>query len=177
MYAAFSKNFDDPRTVKKLILKPIKIIKNSKENFSFNENSVNLINKIKADIFYLDPPYNQRQYAPNYHLLETIAKYDNPKIKGVAGLRDYENQKSEFCNADTAIKTLSKIAKESQYKFLILSYNTEGIMQKEKIISELEQYGKVELVEFKYLRFKNNGRDEEREKFVNEQLYILKKHE
>ena len=177
VYAAFSKNFDDPRTVKKLILKPIKIIKNSKENFSFNENSVNLINKIKADIFYLDPPYNQRQYAPNYHLLETIAKYDNPKIKGVAGLRDYENQKSEFCNADTAIKTLSKIAKESQYKFLILSYNTEGIMQKEKIISELEQYGKVELVEFKYLRFKNNGRDEEREKFVNEQLYILKKHE
>ena len=37
-----------------------------------------------------------RQYASNYHLLETIAKYDNPKIKGKTGLRDYSNQKSKF---------------------------------------------------------------------------------
>ena len=39
--------------------------------------SMELLDKVEADIIYLDPPYNQRQYAPNYHLLETIAKYDS----------------------------------------------------------------------------------------------------
>ena len=71
-----------------------------------------LIDNIDVDILYLDPPYNHRQYAPNYHLLETIALYDNPKIKGITGMRDYKNQKSEFCNKDTALQALEKIAKQ-----------------------------------------------------------------
>ena len=50
------------------------------ENKSQNTNSNKLIEQISGDILYLDPPYNERQYLPNYHLLETIAKYDNPII-------------------------------------------------------------------------------------------------
>jgi adenine-specific DNA-methyltransferase len=157
-------------------LRPIEFIINNKQNYSFNENSANLISQIEADLFYLDPPYNQRQYAPNYHILETIAKYDDPEIKGVSGLRNYENQKSKFCNSTTAIQELSRIAKEGKYKTLILSYNTEGIMPKNKILSTLEQYGKVELVELQYLRFKSNNNGESKtKKHINEQLYILNK--
>lgn len=175
VYAAFQKKWD-PRAVKKMILRPVEFVVNNKDNFVYNENSTELLNKVKADIFYLDPPYNQRQYAPNYHLLETIAKYDNPIIKGVGGLRDYQNQKSKFCNAKTAIQELNKIAKEGKFKTLILSYNSEGIMEQESIISTLEQYGKVELVEFEYLRFKSNSNGESStKKFIHEQLYILQK--
>lgn len=176
VYAAFQKKWD-PRAVKKMILRPIEFVVNNKENFAFNENSTELLNQVEADIFYLDPPYNQRQYAPNYHLLETIAKYDNPIIKGVGGLRDYQSQKSKFCNATTAINELDKIAKEGKFKTLILSYNTEGIMKQENIISTLKKYGKVELVEFEYLRFKSNSNGESStKKFIHEQLYILKKY-
>lgn len=176
VYAAFQKKWD-ARAIKKMILRPIEFVVNNKQNFSFNKNSTELLNQIEADIFYLDPPYNQRQYAPNYHLLETIAKYDNPTIKGVAGLRNYENQKSKFCNATTAIEELHKIANEGKYKTLILSYNTEGIMKQESIFSTLEKYGKVELVEFEYLRFKSNNNGENNtKKFIKEQLYILKKY-
>jgi adenine-specific DNA-methyltransferase len=57
----------------------------------FNE-YINLIEKISGDILYLDPPYNQRQYATNYHMLKTIAKYDNPIIHGKTGLREYQDQ-------------------------------------------------------------------------------------
>ena len=175
VYAAFQKQWD-VRAVKKLILRPIEFVINQQKNQSFNENSVNLITEIEADIFYLDPPYNQRQYAPNYHLLETIAKYDNPEIKGVSGLRDYQNQKSKFCNASTAILELEIIAKKGKFKTLILSYNTEGIMSKEKILSTLQQFGEVELVEFEYLRFKSNNNGESKtKKFIQEQLYILQK--
>jgi adenine-specific DNA-methyltransferase len=176
VYAAFQKKWD-PRAVKKMILRPVEFVINNKENFTFNENSTELLDHVEADIFYLDPPYNQRQYAPNYHLLETIAKYDNPIIKGVGGLRDYQNQKSKFCNATTAIQELNKIAENGKFKTLILSYNTEGIMKQENIISTLEKHGKVELVEFEYLRFKSNSNGESStKKFIHEQLYILQKY-
>lgn len=175
VYAAFQKIWD-PRAVKRMILRPISFVLGNKENQVFNENSVNLIEQIKTDILYLDPPYNQRQYAPNYHLLETIAKYDNPEIRGVSGMRNYEHQKSKFCNAETGLRELDKIAKYGKYNTLIMSYNTEGIMPQNKIISTLEKYGELELVEFDYLRFKSNSNGESKtKKFIQEQLYILQK--
>ncbi len=177
VYAAFQKIWD-PRAVKKLILRPINLVLGNTENQVFNENSVNLIEKIKTDILYLDPPYNQRQYAPNYHLLETIAQYDKPEIKGVSGMRPYQHQKSKFCNAEMALQELKKIAEKSEYSTLILSYNTEGIMPQNKIISTLEKFGQLELVEFDYLRFKSNSNGESKtKKFIQEQLYILRKYE
>lgn len=175
VYAAFQKNWDI-RATKKLRLRSIEILGNNKQNNVFNDNSLNLIPKIETDILYLDPPYNQRQYAPNYHLLETITKYDNPTIKGVSGMRNYENQKSQFCNAETGLKELYHIAKNGNYKYLILSYNSEGIMLQDKILSALGNFGEVELVEFDYLRFKSNSNGESKtKKFIKEQLYILKK--
>ena len=176
VYAAFQKKWD-PRAIKDIILRPIKFVINEQKNFAYNVDTSELLH-IKADIYYLDPPYNQRQYGPNYHILETVAKYDNPKINGVTGLRPYDKQKSKFCNGTSALIELEKIAYKGQYKTLILSYNSEGIMPKENIISTLEKYGNVELVEIKYPRFKSNNNGKSKEiKYINEQLYILKPYE
>lgn len=41
----------------------------------------------KVDLVYIDPPYTNRGYCSNYHVLETIALYDNPTIRGITGLR------------------------------------------------------------------------------------------
>ncbi|MDR1653239.1 MAG: DNA adenine methylase [Prevotellaceae bacterium] len=176
IYAAFHKKWDS-RAVKKLVLRPIEFVINDKDNFAYNIDSVSLIDKISADIFYLDPPYNQRQYAPNYHLMETIARYDNPEIKGVTGLRaNYENEKSKFCNATTALQELKKIAESGQYKTLIMSYNNEGIMPEKEILTVLGKIGSIELIEFDYTRFKSNSNGENSDKkFIKEQLYILRK--
>lgn len=173
VYAAFQKTWD-PRALKTFRLRTIEIIENEKENFSFNADSVSLINEISCDLLYLDPPYNHRQYAPNYHLLETIARYDNPEIKGVAGLRNYENQKSVFCNPSTALLELNKIAERAKYKYLILSYNSEGTMPQERIIKTLQSYGELMVIEFDNLRFKSNSNGEAKfKKLIKEQLYIL----
>lgn len=175
VYGAFQKKWD-ARALKKLKLRTIELVFNKKENHSFNKNSLSLMDEIKADIFYLDPPYNQRQYAPNYHILETIAKYDSPEIKGITGLRNYDNQKSNFCNSKKGIEELSEIAKKAKCKTLVLSYNSEGIIKKEDIIKTLEKYGQVELVEFEYLRFKSNNNGKSKyKKHVQEQVYILNK--
>jgi len=175
VYAAFLKKYD-PRSLKKLEVKPMTFFTGSKKHNVYNGNSMDLVSKLDVDILYIDPPYNERQYAPNYHLLETIALYDNPKIKGITGMRDYKNQKSEFCNKQTAIIALDKIAKNARYKYLILSYNSEGIMPEKEILSTLGKYGKVEQKNIEYLRFKSNSNgDSKHKKIIHEQLYTLRR--
>jgi hypothetical protein len=88
-------------------------------------------------------------------------------------MRDYKNQRSLFCNKSTALKSLDNIARNGKYKYLILSYNSEGIMSSEEIIEVLSKYGIVELIKFKRLRFKsNNSRENKNKKYVQEHLYI-----
>jgi len=122
VYGAFKKDWDK-RALKPFLLKPIKIIESKKEHFVFNTSSLKLLDKYQYDIIYLDPPYNQRQYAPNYHILETIAKYDNPNIKGVSGMRNYDNQKSTFCNKIKALNDLELICKSKNYKYHTFLHN------------------------------------------------------
>ena len=175
VYAAFHKTWDF-RALRPLELRTIQFVDNHQKNIVYNDDSMNLLDKINVDILYLDPPYNERQYAPNYHILETIAKYDEPKLRGVTGMRDYSSQKSRFCNPTTALEDLNKIAKEAKYNFLVLSYNSEGIMPSEKILDILKQYGTVKLEQFEYARFKSNNNGLARtKKTVFEQLYILKR--
>lgn len=175
VYAAFHKKWD-PRAIKRLELRTIKIHNNKKINKVYNSNSLDLLEFIDTDILYLDPPYNERQYLPNYHLVETIAKYDNPKIKGVTGMREYENKKSTFCNAKTALRDLETIIKTAKYKYLIMSYNSEGIMPQEEIINMMSKYGTVKLEQFQYARFKSNNNGlSKTKKHIYEQLYILRK--
>jgi adenine-specific DNA-methyltransferase len=173
VFAAFKKDWDK-RALKPFLLKPIKIFQDNKDHFVFNQSSLELLKNYKYDIIYLDPPYNQRQYAPNYHILETIAKYDNPKIKGVTGMRNYDNQKSNFCNKIKALNDLELICKSNNYKYILLSYNCEGIMPQDDILKIMQKYGSVKIEEYDYLRFKSNNNGESKhKKYIKEQLYIL----
>ena len=61
-------------------------------------------------------------------MLETVAKYDDPKIKGKTGIREYQNQKSNFCNKSYAEDALENLIKNSNFKYILLSYNSEGII-------------------------------------------------
>lgn len=174
VYGAFKKDWDK-RALKKLALKRIELIESKNSHTAYNGNGLDIINKEKYDIIYLDPPYNQRQYAPNYHVLETIAKYDNPEIKGVSGMRNYDTQKSNFCNKKKALDSLNEIIKSNNYNYIILSYNSEGIMHQEEILNLMRNQGEVELVEYDYLRFKSNNKGlSKTKKYIKEQLYILK---
>jgi adenine-specific DNA-methyltransferase len=172
-YAAFLKEWDK-RAFKELTLEVPEIIQSNQRHKVFNMDGLKVLDKIKGiDILYLDPPYNERQYAPNYHVLETIAKWDNPKIKGVTGMRPYEGQKSEFCNAKAGVKTLEEIIKKNNFRHLLLSYNDEGIMPENEILNLFNKAGKSEVVEQKYQRYKSNSNGEQKNK-VKEKIYYLK---
>ncbi|MGX3044997.1 DNA adenine methylase [Helicobacter sp. T3_23-1056] len=190
VYAAFCKIWDK-RALKPFILKEITLLydldsknnapnpraKSTKNHRCFCGDCLEILDSHTGapfDILYLDPPYNHRQYAPNYHLLETIAKYDNPRIKGVAGLREWDFQKSNFCNAKLAPLELEKIAKSPHYKALVLSYNSEGIMSKSQIESILHaQNGRVDFIELDYPRFKSHKNNAQ--KSIKEFVWILQR--
>jgi adenine-specific DNA-methyltransferase len=109
--------------LKSFILKPAELIINDHNHTVFNEDINVVSEKVKGDILYLDPPYNHRQYATNYHLLETIAKYDNPKIHGKTGLREYQDQKSLYCSRSSVKKAFKDLIFKANLKYIFLSYN------------------------------------------------------
>ena len=66
----------------------------------FREYAEEVAHKITCDLCYIDPPYMKRQYAANYHLLETLAREDEPEAIGVSGLRPWRGSVLEFLHKD-----------------------------------------------------------------------------
>ena len=66
-------------------------------NLCFNEDTNQLVRRIEADLVYIDPPYNSRQYCDAYHLLENVARWEKPKVYGVARKMDRTALKSDYC--------------------------------------------------------------------------------
>lgn len=153
-YGAFSKTWDK-RTNKIFQLMELDVFENNLNNKCFNEEGVKLLERISGDILYIDPPYNERQYLPNYHLLETAAKYDNPLLKGITGQREYDkDQKSEFCSKRTVCEAFEKLIGNAKFKHIILSYNTDGIMSLSDIEKIMTKYGKKETFEINYIEYR-----------------------
>ncbi|MFA4830892.1 MAG: DNA adenine methylase [Patescibacteria group bacterium] len=166
VYGAFLKQLKKTAQTP-FVLKPAELIINDQKHRVFNEDINELASKIEGDILYLDPPYNHRQYATNYHLLETIAKYDNPKIHGKTGLREYENQKSLYCSRSRVKKAFKDLILKAKAKYIFLSYNNEGLMTLEDIKEIMSSRGKYDYFTQEYNRFKAD-RDQNRD-------YIAKK--
>ena len=174
VYGAFLKKIKKTAQ-KELILEPAIFEINSHSHEVYNEDSNLLIKKIKGDILYLDPPYNAREYGANYHLLNTIAKYDNFTPKGKTGLRDYS--KSAFCKKKEVEKFFDDLIKNANFKYIFLSYNNEGIMSSETIKKILSNYGKYDLLTTEYQRFRADKKENRNHKAssTTEYLHILEK--
>lgn len=155
VYGAYLKDWD-PRAVKPMKYIPVQTTKNYaiEENIIYNKKIEDLIESVEGDILYLDPPYTRNQYSVQYHLLETIAKYDNPAIKGKTGARDTKLQASNFSRVGKVHIEFEKIIAKAKFKYIIVSYSTAGIMSKEYIESVLKRYGKEETYQFKKFTYK-----------------------
>lgn len=174
VYGAFLKHIKKSAQ-KSLILEPALFVENENEHLVFNQNSSELIKSIQGDILYLDPPYNAREYGANYHLLNTIAKYDVFVPKGKTGLREY--QKSAFCKKNQVINAFDGLIKNAKFEYIFLSYNNEGLMSADEIYAIMNRYGKYELITTEYQRFKADKSDNRNHKAnsTTEYLHILKK--
>ena len=87
----------------------------------FRKDANDLVRQIEADVVYIDPPYNSRQYGRFYHVLETLIKWEKPKLQGVALKPPTENA-SDYCKSG-AVDAFDDLIKNIESRFIVVSYN------------------------------------------------------
>jgi adenine-specific DNA-methyltransferase len=136
-----------------------------------------LVKKLKGlDVAYYDPPYNQHPYGSNYHMLNTIVNYQEPdEISKVSGI-PIDWNKSNYNKRDSAIESLNNLIKHTDSKYILLSYNNEGLITSDEIRDMLSVYGEVTLKKQNYNTFRGSRNLNNRNLKVKELLWVLKKH-
>ena len=134
---------------------------NSLENVCYNEDANQLVRRISADLFYIDPPYNSRQYCDTYHLLENVARWEKPEVFGVARKPDRKNQKSRYCSRNAA-EAFEDLIENIKAKYILFSYNnmsdkgndrSNARMTDEEIFRILKNNGNLQVFEEPYRAF------------------------
>lgn len=98
-----------------------KKINNEKLIEIYREDSNKLAKEIKADIAYIDPPYNSRQYSRFYHIMENIVQWKKPKLYGTA-MKPKEENMSEYCKVSAPI-AFNDLIQKLNVKYIVVSYN------------------------------------------------------
>ena len=124
-----------------------------------------LADNIKADLIYLDPPYNARQYVNFYHLLENLAEWKKPVVLGKTLKMPRKEKMCQYSTA-RAKSALESLVKSLKTKYILLSYNNTyeansgasiNKITEQDIISILTKVGTVKKFDMDY-RFFNSGK-------------------
>jgi len=136
---------------------------------------INLNNLSGYEVVYLDPPYvANRSYHDNYHVLETISRYDYPKLKGKTGLREIVDTKSKFCSKRAAYGEFESVLRSVKSKYIFISYSSESVISKDDLIEMMKRTGwnNVKCYEKVYQRFKSNKNSNDKQpKQVKEYIF------
>lgn len=150
---------------------------NRQKNQCFNENANELVKHIQADLVYIDPPYNSRQYCDTYHLIENVARWEKPTVSGVARKPDRSSLKSDYCTKQ-ASAAFEDLIKNINARYILFSYNNMADKGNERsnarltddVISRvLGEKGNVQLFSESYKAFttgKSNIDDNEERLFL-----------
>jgi adenine-specific DNA-methyltransferase len=112
--------------------------------------------EISANACYLDPPYMKRQYAANYHILETLARGDEPQAIGASGLRDWWDQYSDFCSKRNIADAFAATFRKMDCSLFFVSYSEDGLLGVDTMTALFSEFGEVKRFDFPHQRFKSN---------------------
>ena len=181
VYGCFLKKFKT-KAQKDLTLMPIhnntSQAVDGSNTFNYDVLNIDFLRSFETDMVYLDPPYNARQYSKNYFPLNIIAK--TPEIlltemplKGKTGIPT-DCFISPFCKKGGVVeKAFDLLFRELKTKWIFLSYNSESIVSKEKILDIMKKYGDASVIERDYKRFKSFEYNKDVE--IKEYLFCLNK--
>jgi adenine-specific DNA-methyltransferase len=110
--------------------------------------------RYEADLAYLDPPYNQHSYLGNYHVWESLVRWDKPEVYGVAMKRTDVRERPSAFNRRTEIEAAFRaVVSAVRARWLLVSFSDEGHLSPETVTSILEGRGPVRRVEMPYRRY------------------------
>ncbi len=165
--------------IKGEIILDIPILSDFEANVFIHQSDTNLLVQNSSlpefDLVYYDPPYNQHPYGSNYFMLNIINGGKPIEIQdGVSGIAKEWN-KSAYNRARQAEKSMDELIKNTNSKFILVSYNNEGIIDIDNFRAILSQYGKVELHKQEYNTYRGSRNLNDRDIKVNELLWVLEK--
>ncbi len=119
-YDAYRKNVKFEKSLELFV--PLAKVQNNENNLCFNMDANDLVKNIYADLVYIDPPYNSRQYCDAYHLLENVALWQKPEVHGVARKMDRKNMKSQYCTKNATL-VFEQLINDINARYILFSYN------------------------------------------------------
>ncbi len=162
VYGAFLKHVKASarKPLRMVALRPVPSPHPAGQHRVFREDGLALLERLgKANIqlTYIDTPYNHRQYAANYHILETIARWDVDQFepRGVTGLREAEELRSDFCLRTAVEKAYRQLFRRLRSDYVLLSYNDEGLLDRKALVSLFDEFcSDVDFREMEWKRFR-----------------------
>jgi len=110
--------------------------------------------ELSGHIAYLDPPYNQHKYLGNYHIWETLCRWDAPEVYGKAQKRiDCKVRKSPFNSRPRIKDAMAQVLGQLDVEHLVVSFNNEGFLDRDALVDLLAHRGEVFLIEQPYPRY------------------------
>lgn len=171
----------------KRIMEPIHLempvlIDSAERTEVFRLDAAKFLSSCSGDICYIDPPYNQHQYGSNYHLLNTIALWDKPAadieldtagvLKNKAAIRrDWVKTKSPYCYKQSAPEAFKELLSAIDSRYLLVSYNTEGIIPFGELTDMLASLGRLDLFTSDYIKYRGGKQSISRK--VNNLEFLL----
>jgi adenine-specific DNA-methyltransferase len=129
----------------------------------------------RVDLAYLDPPYNQHPYGSNYFMLNLVNDYSRPReVSAVSGIPTDWNR-SAYNSPNTAFKALSDLCRDIDARFLLVSFNSEGFIAKDRMLDMLAGLGRTETMEKTYSAFRGSRNLRGRGLHVKEYLFLVDK--
>ena len=113
---------------------------------------------LPADLAYIDPPYNQHNYLGNYHVWESLVRWDKPPVYGIACKRiDCKDRRSIYNSKPRFAAAMKELLHAVRAETLVVSFNNEGYMDRETmetLLTELfDGRAQVTTIESDYKRY------------------------
>ena len=110
-------------------------------------------------------------------MLNLIANYKTPdpeKMSRVSGIPSDWNR-SAYNKKGKVADVFVDLVKKVNAKFVLISFNSDGFISRDEMVSLLNQCGKVNVVESKYNTFRGSRNLKERDVHVKEYLFLVEK--
>lgn len=167
VYGAYLKRIKSTaqKPLRLYVMNPVSSVHDEPDHRAFcmdSEALLSSLNGTRPRLVYIDPPYNMRQYNANYHILETLARWDLDCFEptGVTGLRSNKENRSDYCSRRNVEKSFRALFGLLNAEYVLFSYNNEGLVSRESLEAMFLDYcDDVHFEEIAYRRFRadNDG--------------------
>jgi len=111
---------------------------------AIHSDALGVVQRAKYDILYLDPPYNERDYAAYYHLPETIASGKAVELAGICGMPQGSRVKSRFTRPGEVQCAVAELLRVSRFRLLVFHYSDDGLLSPREVLALLRPLGRIQ---------------------------------